>query len=285
MMPVRVWLAVALAGTQMAALPETAAQASAKLPLPWIKPASAARPALLEGRILPAPADPAVLDAQLKHIEAKGESRTVGLTFAGGALENPAQLPFEGRGYYTLRPERNVHHGTDDLVAGLIEACSSLQDSDPAMQPLAVGDISGPRGGQIALHLSHKSGRDADLGFFWLDAAGNPVLTEGFVRFNGRGRGKRNGRTVVFDVGRNWALVRALLANRRFGSRVAKLFVSLPLKTMLLSYAKRHEHDKSLVRRARWILQEPRRPAGRHDDHFHLRIACSPRERSSGCRD
>lgn len=276
----RVWLAVMLAATQLAALPETAALASTKFPRPWL-----AQPHALQGTIRPAPIDPALAEVQLKTIEAKGESRTLGPTFGSGSLENPAQLPLEGPGYYLLRPERNAHHGTDDLISGLIESCAALRQGDPLGPPLAVGDISGPKGGRIASHLSHRGGRDADLLFFWRDAAGRPILTEAFVRFNGRGRGRYRGRPVYFDARRNWALVRALLTNRRFGDRISKLFVSLPLKTLLLAHAERHEPEKALVRRARWVLQEPRRPAGPHDDHLHLRITCSSREKASGCRD
>lgn len=275
-------LALAVTAAQLAALPEPAAEASARFPRPWlIRPAPPAEPA----SPLPAPPDAGMAHAQLERIEAKGESRTTGSAFRRGALENPAQLPFEGLGYYILRPERDSHHGTNDLIAGLIEVCAQLKQADPAMQPLAIGDISGPRGGPIALHLSHRSGRDADLLFFWRNLDGKPVLTDDFLRFNGRGLGRYKGEKLAFDVERNWALVKALLTNRRFGDRIARIFVALPLKTKLIRYAERVEPRQSLVRRARWLLQEAKRPAGAHDDHFHVRIGCSARERSFGCRD
>lgn len=278
----RSFLALAVAAVQLAALPEPAAEASARFPRPWlIRPA----PPVESPAPLPSPPDAAMANVQLERIGAKGESRTTGSASRRGALENPAQLPLEGLGYYILRPERDTHHGTDDLVAGLIEACARLKNADPGMQPLAVGDLSGPRGGRIALHLSHRSGRDADLLFFRRDMDGKPVLTDDLLRFNGRGLGRYKGEKLAFDVERNWALVKALLTNRRFGDRVVRIFVALPLKTKLIRYAERVEPRRSLVRRARWLLQEAKRPAGAHDDHLHLRIACSPRERAFGCRD
>ncbi|MBI4424439.1 MAG: penicillin-insensitive murein endopeptidase [Elusimicrobia bacterium] len=263
-------LAAVLCLAQLAALPEVVAHASAH----FARPAPAPPPTALD-----------VVRRQLQSIEAKGASLSIGRAFRQGGLRNPALLPMEGVGYWVLRPERNVHYGTDDLIGGLIETCAELKGRDPAMPPLAVGDISRPKGGRVYLHLSHRSGRDADLLFFWLDGRGRPQLAEDFVRFDARGRGRYRGKLVQFDARRNWALVRGLLANPRFGDRVTRIFVSRALRTLLLDYAQGNERDPSLVRRARRALQEPAGNGGRHDDHFHVRVACSPREAAAGCRD
>lgn len=268
----RAQVAVLVAATLLAALPETSSQAHYS-PIPRLL---APKPA----------ADPlAILRAQLSAIQAKGESLTLGRASGRGRLENGARLPMEGLGYWALRPERDAYSGTDDLVGGLIETCARLLQADARMRPLSVGDLSRPAGGRISAHLSHRSGRDADLLFFWAGADGEPRLTEDFVRFDARGRARYRGETVFFDTARNWALVRSLLAEPRFGDRVSSLYVSRPLRRLLLDQAARAGADKSLLARARVLLRQPGSPAGPHDDHFHLRIACSRKEAALGCRD
>lgn len=273
--------AVALGVTlQMASLPETLALANPGL----VRPAPAPLAVAPVRQLTPPPPDLNTAQAQLQTLEAKEESLSTGLAFGRGNLQNPAQLPFEGLGYFAIRPERDAYHGTDDMIGGLIETCSALQQADPEMQPLGIGDISGPKGGRISLHLSHRNGRDADLLFFATDPKGPPVLAEDFVRFNERGRGRYKGKTIVFDTRRNWALVRGLLTNRRFGSRVTALFVSRPLRKLLLDHAAKTERDLKVLGRARWLLHQPSNHAGRHDDHFHIRIRCSAREAAMGCK-
>lgn len=264
---------------QVTALPQSLTLAQSAWP---IRPAARPLPQLPE---TPAARDLDTLQAQLKKIEAKEASVSSGFAFGRGVLRNPAQLPLEGVGYWAIRPERNAYFGTDDMVAGLIETCASLQRADPEMKPLAVGDISGPKGGRISLHLSHRTGRDADLLFFWMDANHRPIVTEDFVRFDAHGQGRYRGDKVLFDARRNWSLVRGLLTDSRFGNRVTRIFVSRPLRSRLLGYAATTEEDINIIRYARRVLQQPRSPAGLHDDHFHLRIGCSTRDAASGCRD
>lgn len=260
------------ASLQLAAFTEAAAPVST-FRVPHQAPAAAPRP----------------LDVAQRHIRAlrwKPASVSTGLPFHRGArLRHAAQLPLEGPGFWTIRPERNTHHGTDDMVAGLLETCARLLEADPRMQPLAIGDLSGPRGGRVSLHLSHRSGRDADLLFFWSDEKGEPLLTEDFVRFDASGRGRYLGKAVRFDARRNWALLRALLSSERFDGRVAAIFVAPPLRRLLLEHGLRTEADPAVLARLRRVLLNAREKDGRHDDHFHLRIRCSASEKSLGCRD
>src|SRR5574340_1091355 len=67
-------------------------------------------------------------------------------------------------------------------------------------------DVSFMSGGQWGF-ASHQNGRDADVVFFWTDRAGAPVFSERMTRFDGRGRGRVEGRLVRFDAPRNWKLL------------------------------------------------------------------------------
>lgn len=287
-----VWFAVA-AQAATASLPDAVQLAPAGQPaVPAAPPPPVDAPAspMRELKEAAPPASPFQealrrMQSQLKVIEAKGPSRSTGLPFRRGNLRNPAQLPLEGLGYRSIREGRNAYYGTDDLIAGLVQACAELKQADPDMPPLAVGDLSGPKGGRIAAHKSHRNGRDADLVFFWMDEDGASVATDEFVRFDRRGRAKHQGRTVLFDVRRNWNLVRALLTSPRFGDRVKWIFVYAPLRRLLLDYAERHEGDLHVLEQAWRALQQPGNRAGRHDNHFHLRIDCSAQELAEGCKN
>ncbi|MBI4425287.1 MAG: penicillin-insensitive murein endopeptidase [Elusimicrobia bacterium] len=281
------------AGAATASLPDSSPLAPAGPPLVAPLPAAQPAPPAAVRELAPPPPVPLSpfhealrqVQAHLKLIEAKGRSLSKGLPFRRGHLRNPAQLPLEGLGFRFIREFRNASFGTDDLISGLLETCARLKEADPEMPPLAVGDLSGPRGGRIALHRSHRNGRDADLVFFWTDEDGKPVPADEFVRFDARGQAVHRGRRILFDARRNWALVRELLTNPRFGERVKYIFVYGPLKRRLLEYAQREEGDLFLVEKAWLLLQQPGRRAGKHDNHFHLRITCSADELLDGCRD
>ncbi|MBI5202053.1 MAG: penicillin-insensitive murein endopeptidase [Elusimicrobia bacterium] len=227
-----------------------------------------------------------IMEAQLKTLVDKGPSLSMGRPYRkDAALLNPASLPLEGLGFWTIRPERNTHYGTDELIGGLIHTAAALKNADSAMQPLAVGDISGPNGGRVALHLSHRSGRDADLLFFWTNKRGTPVLTEEFVHFDAHGRARYMGQQIRFDVARNWRLVRTLLADERIGRPGVRIFVWKPLREILLAHARRFEEDRKVLRAATLALLPSKESDGLHNDHFHVRIACTARESALGCKD
>ena len=105
----------------------------------------------------------------------------------------------------------------------------------------------------------------------------------GFVTFGPDGLAAVPGEDdefVRFDVERNWLLIRTLLSSERVG--VQWLFVSHPLEALLIDYALSRDEDLALVWTAENVLHQPGDSAP-HDDHFHLRIACSAAEAVAGC--
>lgn len=143
---------------------------------------------------------------------------------------------------------------------------------------LGVGDLSLMRGGDLARHHSHESGRDADVGYYLRDRSGKAVSFDRFVTVlpDGTARGRPG---VVFDDARNWALLQALLEDR--GGRVAQIFVAPHIRARLLRYAERSSVRQALRERAAECMIQPRGvPA--HDDHFHVRVMC-PRGEERTC--
>src|SRR5450432_3536453 len=135
---------------------------------------------------------------------------------------------------------------------------------------MMVGDLSSRDGGPLPGHVSHQSGRDADVGFYLKDAQGRPVVREHFTPFDPNGK-SRYERGVFFDDYRNWVLLRSWVTDDRAG--LVHIFVSIGLRWRLIEYGRKDPRFARYVDDVALLLKQP---AGRsvHDDHFHVRIAC-----------
>ena len=60
------------------------------------------------------------------------------------------------------------------------------------------------------------------------------------------------------------------------------LFISTPLEALIIEYARARGEDPELVWHAESVMQQPG-DSSPHDDHLHLRIACTPDEALAGC--
>ena len=80
-----------------------------------------------------------------------------------------------------------------------------------------------------------------------------------------------------FDDARNWELVAKLVDDA--DARVQYIFVAHELKQRLLHEAARRHAPAELVSRAAAVLVEPAH-GNPHRSHFHVRIYCSPADRS-----
>lgn len=202
----------------------------------------------------------------------------------GGKLLGAARLPRRGQGFH-MPPQwslRGNHFGTDEMIRLIVWTGRALDGAERGLS-VGVADLSPPGGGPSAWHRSHQTGRDADLLFFATDLRGRRVPLTEMVRFAETGEAiLGDGRQVKFDVRRNWLLVRSLLENPV--TRVQFLFISEPLKQMLLDHAAAIGEPDSLLEHAGWIMQQPS-GALPHDDHLHLRIYCAPDDVRIGCRD
>ncbi|MBK6532260.1 MAG: penicillin-insensitive murein endopeptidase [Deltaproteobacteria bacterium] len=175
-----------------------------------------------------------------------------------------------------ILPGRVLQWGTDELV-GLLERCAARLKRQ-FQAPLTVGDLSARVGGRIARHRSHQSGRDADLAFFARPdsprGASRPVAPTDYVVFDRTGRSLDG--TLRFDTARNWALVHALLTDPRV--RVERIFISSPLRSLLLQHARAIHASGSVITLAANTLVQPARVSP-HDNHFHIRIVCPSGDR------
>jgi penicillin-insensitive murein endopeptidase len=205
----------------------------------------------------------------------------------GGGIANPARLPDGGDGFRVPSEwaDRGNRYGTDELVDLIIQVSRRVAMDWPAAR-VTVADLSPKRGGPSRWHRSHQSGRDVDLVFFVTDPAGRNVDLEKMRRFGPDGvsidDADVKGPSLRFDVARNWALVRAIIEYP--GAPVQHVFVYEPLAVMMLDHARAIEEPTPIIERARQLMKQPGDSAP-HDDHFHVRILCSPADHAYGCRD
>jgi len=145
---------------------------------------------------------------------------------------------------------------------------------------MLVGDLSAKSGGPLSGHRSHQSGRDADVGFYMLDAKGKPVTPEQFVVFGSDGKAK-DGSGRTFDDRRNWLLVQSWVRDKRAG--LSHIFVERHLRQHLLAYGQSQPAFKKYVPEVAALLKQPE-DAMPHDDHFHVRVSCPARQKEI-CRE
>ncbi len=176
--------------------------------------------------------------------------------------------------------DRGSRYGTAELV-GLIEhAARKVAHAYPGAV-LQVGDLSRKKGGRLRPHRSHRTGRDADVGFYVMDEHGMPAQAPRFLRMNAKGRGVYRGTTYQLDDAKNWALIEALLDYPH--ARVQYIFVARSLRKRLLKEGERQGATEEILELARKVVQQPSRGSA-HRTHFHLRIHC-PEDDLPRCLD
>lgn len=182
-----------------------------------------------------------------------------------GRLQHAAQLP-PGDGYFIRRPQRSF--GTATTIDFVERAIADTLDAFPDTHVLAIGDISAKTGGAITEHHSHQSGRDADIGLFYLEQpSGYPG---GFVHADAEN----------LDCAATFKLLESFLATANEDGGAQMIFLDFEVQGLLYSWAQDHGISE---RRLERIFQYPHgrgAPEGivrhepNHDNHMHVRFKC-----------
>lgn len=199
-----------------------------------------------------------------------------------GVQTGAVELPERGDGFERYRLRGEYYWGQPSLVRGIQEAARAVHEGFPGGAPLLVGDISARHGGKISRHQSHRSGRDVDLLWYVTTLDGVSVKNPAFVRLGADGLARAPGRRGYFqlDVARQWLLIKSLLGSQQID--VQWLYVSSVVEALIIDYARARSDDPELIWRAENVMLEPADSLP-HDDHLHLRVACSPEASVRGC--
>lgn len=197
-----------------------------------------------------------------------------------GVLTHGMPLKRKGAGYRLYR-KNGRHYGNPRLVRAIEHAALAVQKARPKSPALLVGDLSQRFGGQLQGHRSHRSGRDVDLLLYALTPDGRPVESPGFIRFGADGLGHTDeNKFYRIDVERLWILTKAFVESPE--ANVQWMFIARWLEALIIEYARAKQEDPELIWHAESVLLQPGDSAA-HDDHIHLRIACTPEESVEGC--
>jgi penicillin-insensitive murein DD-endopeptidase len=204
---------------------------------------------------------------------------SIGLPYRG-CLSDAVEVPESGPGYHFLRHD-DRHYATSRFSEALQRAAAKVVEARPG-GTLVIGDVSMKHGGRLLPHLSHRTGHDADLVLYAMTLTGVPIEAPSFVHYgpDGLAWDASQGRFLRFDVEREWLLVKALLEDP--DGRIEWLFANHVIEALLIEWARARGEPSDTILRAETVLLEPH-PGGPHDDHIHVRAACSPEEEVEGC--
>jgi penicillin-insensitive murein endopeptidase len=202
-------------------------------------------------------------------------------TASRGVLADGAELARDKEDVRWLRAN-DRHWGTPRFTETIARAARAVTRERPGAA-LYVGDLSTRQGGgPLAPHFSHRSGVDADLLFYVTTLEGAPIDSPGFVHFGADAiaRDESHQRWLRLDIEREWLLIKALIEDPQ--GRIQWIFVSDVVKALLIEWALARGDSIETIRRAQEVMTQPH-PGGVHDDHIHVRTACSPDETVTGC--
>ena len=214
--------------------------------------------------------------------EAVPPSHSIGFPWQGQLEEGVLLQPDTTMRYISARPPERHFYGTAELVGLLSDGAAHVARIAPGGSPLTIGDLSARGGGDIPSHRSHENGRDVDLGFYMVDADGQPWTSQRYLNVLADGRVSGAPEGVRFDDARNWRLIESFLTNES-RANVQYVFVSNAVKARLLAEARRVGASAELLAKVETVILQPR-TGSPHRDHFHMRIYC-PADDAPQCTD
>lgn len=181
-----------------------------------------------------------------------------------GRLVNGSLLPAKGLGFRRLSSQAESW-GAGHMISLLTAAAQELTTVTWPGMTLAVGDIAREFGGAYSPHRSHQNGLDVDILFIGNQSWRSVLDEQGQV-------------TERFDPEMNWRFWRSLfdqkiIVNGRPQSVISMILVSPEIKDFLCVWSTQNrflEDPENLE-----MMKRIRATEG-HDDHFHLRLHCSP---------
>jgi murein endopeptidase len=179
-----------------------------------------------------------------------------------GRLTGGKAFP-DGDGYWLRRPDKAF--GAVHVVENVRRAIAEVRKTYSDVHTLAIGDLSAEHGGQLGRHVSHQTGLDVDIGFYFTQKP--EVYPRQFVSANGD-----------LDLEATWALIEAFANTAREDGGVQVIFLDHGVQARLHRWAR---SDGISADKLSAILQYPRSADSQagivrhwpsHSDHIHVRF-------------
>lgn len=191
------------------------------------------------------------LEALVLRNEAELGAASLGKTNAGALFGAEQMQPSK---LWKIVNSRETY-GTTETIAYLSHAIERVNETFPGTPVINVGDISKPKGGHFTPHLSHQSGRDVDLGFYYKD--GSAWYAHGTAK--------------NLDLPRTWALIKYTIVD----TDVEIIFVDRSIQKLLRSYAAETGEDEQWLDAVFGGPSSNLRPMLLHEkghkSHLHIR--------------
>ena len=179
---------------------------------------------------------------------------------SSGFLKNPIQL--KSTEWYKTRessnPRKGRNYGVPEMILAIKQAVEEVHEAYSDTKRLVIGDLSRIRGGYFPPHLSHQSGRDADIGYYTKGSYQPEYL-------------QRIGAHQL-DVERTWVFLHSFLRD----DKVQYVFMDYRLQKPLYRYMR--DVVKLSPQLLRKYISYPRKKGGiirhlkGHADHMHVRF-------------
>lgn len=187
--------------------------------------------------------------------------------YSSGKVRYAERFADAGPGYLKLFQPRNRGWATRSLINVITGAAAVVAQQYPNGDRVQIGDASSELGGYVSGHASHQNGLDVDLNYLHTNRREmSGRTTSGFDEvFVSGGKITKN-----FDLERNWALLRAIVAS----GKVSRIFVDPAIKKAMCVY-RAQAGAREVLRRLS--------PYKNHANHSHVRIKCPTN--STACKN
>ena len=169
-------------------------------------------------------------------------------------------MPMPDGPHWTVR-DRHLAFGTGEAVSHLVRGLSHVGETLPGGARPMIGDLSRRRGGRLKRHVSHRTGRDADVAYYFHDHERSNSFWPAWPS--------------TMDQERQWALFRYWIER----DLVTYIFIEPRLQRALYDHATAAGEDPALIERAFGQRRRGRdgilRYSPGHRDHFHVRFRCA----------
>jgi len=166
---------------------------------------------------------------------------------------------------WAIAKRRKAIWGTPELIKSIKRCGREYRRYFPIGKgaPFAVGDLSARFGGRLPPHVSHQSGRDADIGVVRKKPARNGIFL--------------NTRPSDMDLYKNWVLIKCFLDD----PNTKLIILDRTLVKALEKYIRRIYGKKRAKKLNRYLSYFPGGktrvilPDDEHKSHFHVRVKCA----------